>query len=263
MSESLRTLPIWTIFVVITILLLVSTEIGNRLGVFARNRAGAHKPADIGTLLGSVLGMLALLLGFTFAMAASRYEQRRELVVKDANAIGTAYLRSRLLPEPQRTEIATLFRSYTDAKLEIVDSMSDQARIEKLLEEIEQSQNRMWAAGSEVAATAQNPIYTNSFLQALNEVIDVHGERIAALRARIPASIFMVGLIVGLFAMLLTGYSAGLNESRNVVATTLACLLIALVMMLIVDLHRPHEGTISISQQSMLDLRDWLGRQAP
>lgn len=263
MNDILRTLPIWAVFVAITALLLASAEAGNRLGIFARKREGDHKPADIGTLLGSVLGLLALLLGFTFAMSASRYEARRELVVKEANAIGTAYLRSRLLPEPQRTELGNLFRRYIDAKLEIAVSLSDAGKTTKLLDEMEQEQNRMWAAGGEVAATGQNPVLTSIFLQALNDVIDVHGERVAAFRARVPASIFMVGLVVALLAMLLTGFSAGLGDNRNVVATTLACLLVALVMMLIVDLHRPDTGTITISQQSMVDLRDWLGRQGP
>ena len=253
-------LPVWGVFIFLSAILIISAEAGYRIGRRALNVRHEKKTADIGTLVGSALGMLALLLGFTFAMSAQRFDDRRQLVVKESNAIGTAYLRSMTMPEPTRTEAKNLFRRYVDVRLELVANVGDTEKANALLAETDEIQGKLWAGATSVAATGQNPVFTSIYLQALNDVIDVHAERLAAVRARVPGSIFIVTLVVSMLAILLTGYSAGLGENRNAMATTLAALLIALVMTLIVDLHRPHEGSITISQQSMTDLRDWLNK---
>jgi CDP-diglyceride synthetase len=108
----------WLIAFMMMVLLLLSTEFGFRTGRKLRTGIEEGAKSQVSTISGAIIGVLALLLGFTFAMALARYERRKQLVLEESNAIGTAYLRSRLLPEPAGTEVAGLLRSYVGAGLD-------------------------------------------------------------------------------------------------------------------------------------------------
>ena len=95
----------------------LALEGGYRLGRWRHDRPAEEKETPVGAMVGSILGLLAFLLAFTFGMAATRFEARRQAVLDEANAIGTTYLRARLLPEPQRTESAKLLREYVDVRI--------------------------------------------------------------------------------------------------------------------------------------------------
>jgi len=248
-------IPIWLVFLLLLAAMLASAELGHSFGRRVHAETG-DTPAYIGTVVAAVLGLLGLLLGFTFAMSSARYEERRALVLKESNAIGTAYLRSQLLPEPQRGAAAALFRRYVDVRLEIVASIHDRPRVEALFRETDAIHAQLWSDGVAVAARGEDLPVVTLYLDSLNAVIDVNAERVAAHRNRVPASIFVVLLIVSLLGILLTGYAAGVGGHRWAMARSVAALLITLVIVLIVDLHRPFDGSVTISQQSMTDLRN-------
>ena len=107
--------PLLAIFLVSSTVILVASEIGRRLGV----RAGSAGGDNVSTLEGAILGLLALMIGFTFAMALSRFEARRDAVLNEANAIGTTALRARLLPPPHNTQALKLLREYVHVRLDI------------------------------------------------------------------------------------------------------------------------------------------------
>jgi hypothetical protein len=100
--------PLWVFFVGAAVSALLALEIGYRLGRWRHRRAVDEKPNPVGAMVASILGLLAFMLAFTFSLAASRFDARRQIVIEEANAIGTTYLRARLLPEPERSEIARL-----------------------------------------------------------------------------------------------------------------------------------------------------------
>jgi hypothetical protein len=107
----LDALPLWGVFVAILIVVLLSVECGYRLGRYRRNRHEQEKETPVGTMVGATLGLLAFILAFTFGLAAARFDTRRQVLLDEANAIGTTYLRAGMLPE-QRNEIRTLLRNY-------------------------------------------------------------------------------------------------------------------------------------------------------
>ena len=110
-------LPLWVLFIGTVAIILLSVEGGWRLGNTRRQRAEHEKDAPIDAIVGAMLGLLAFLLAFTFGMSASRFDARRQLVLQEANAIGTAYLRADMLPEPQRSEIRNQLREYATLRV--------------------------------------------------------------------------------------------------------------------------------------------------
>lgn len=249
------------IFVVLIVLFLLAAEVGFRAGR-QRGRRAADKEPQVGTIQGAILGMLALLLGFSFAMAQSRYDARRALVVDEANAIGTAYLRAQLLPKPEAQEVAAALRRYVDVRLKRLGERVDEPALREALKESEQLHEYLWTRA--VRATQQDPRpVTNLFITALNDVIDLHAKRLAAFRNHVPESVFLLLYFVAAVAMGVTGYVAGLGGHRNFWPSTTTAVLIAVVIVVVMDLDRPRRGLIQVSQQSMIDLRDSLNRDAP
>ena len=250
----------WLLFVGLFGLFLVAVEGGFRVG--RRQEAGINDKARIEITTGeaAVLGLLALLLSFSFSMSGSRYEIQRGLVSEEANAIGTTYLRARLLPEPHRTEVAGLLREYVDVRLEFYAAGMDREKLQKAYDKTEQLHNRMWAEAVAAAEQDQRAVTTGLFVQSLNDVIDLHAKRVTALENRVPLPMFLMLVFVAATAMGLMGYASGTTVHRNLIMTTMVALLIATIIALIVDLHRPRQGLIRVSQQSMIDLRDSIDR---
>jgi hypothetical protein len=205
----------------------------------------------VGAIIAAILGLLAFLLAFTFGMAASRFELRRELVLDEANAIGTTYLRAALVPEPHRTEIRTLLRDYVDLRLGGVEpgmAVPALARSEEL-------QGRLWAQAVSVAEKNPTPI-TGLFIQSLNELIDLHAKRVTmGMRNRIPIPIWGALYFIAILAMVGVGYHEGLTSTTRTLATLVLAVTFSGVLWLLADLDRPQEGLIKVSQQAMIDLR--------
>lgn len=235
--------------------MLLVTEIGYRVGR-RRGEGKAQERSEISLLQASLLGLLALLIGFTFAMSQSRYEMRRELTVDDANAIGTTYLRAQTLPEPYRGRISNLLRQYVEAELHIYPASGHLDRLRQVRGQVGVLQRQLWAQAAELAAKDRRSVVTGLFLITLNEMIDLHGKRTAALAARVPRSIWQVLVFAAVAAMGLTGYACGRGGSRNWTAVAVLALVIASVTVVIADLDRPVAGPAQISQQALLDVRE-------
>ncbi len=249
------------ILVLLIALFLLAAEVGFRAGR-RHGRRVADKEPQVGTIQGATLGLLALLLGFSFAMAQSRYDARRALVLDEANAIRTAYLRAQLLPKPEAQEVADALRRYVDVRLRRLGEHVDEPALREVLKESERLHDYLWARA--VRATQQDPRpVTNLFITALNEVINLHSKRVAAFRNHVPESVFLLLYFVATVAMGVTGYVAGLGGHRNFWPSTTTAVLIAVVIVVVMDLDRPRRGFIRVSQQSMIDLRDSLNRPAP
>ena len=262
-GEMLFELNILLIFAIAIALFLFASEIGFRLG--RRRQSESNEPArsQVNMLEAASLGLLALLLGFTFSMALTRYDTRRQLVLDEANAIGTTYLRAQLLPEPARKEISNLLRRYVDVRLEFYQAGISQRKLQKVDDDTEKLHGALWSYA--IAAGGQDPraIPTGLFIQSLNDVIDLHAKRVTALENHVPESIFILLLIVATLSLGLVGYGAGMGRDRNLLPAVISIILIASVILLIMDLDRPRRGLIKVSQQSMVDLQNSLKRITP
>jgi hypothetical protein len=247
--------PLWAILVGTMAVLALCSELGFRLGRVARDPAVGAAATDLGATLGGLLGLLGLLLGFTFSMAGDRFDTRKNLVVEEANAIGTAWLRTDLVPEPQRSEARRVLRAYVDARLDAAIRGNRDAAIARS----EQLQVQMWAAARDAAQASPTPVVA-LFVSAVNEVIDMHGRRLAiALRNPIPPTILGTLYLAALLVMAALGYARGLTGDRSVVATFVLLVVLAVVLTVIIDFDRPYEGLLTVSQQAMRDLKASMG----
>lgn len=248
------------LFIAILALQLLAAETCFWIGRRGSAEANDSAKSQLGTLQGAVLGLLALLLGFTLSMSISRFETRKQLILDEANAIGTAHLRAELLPEPERAQLQELLRQYVDVRVEFYAATDDTQRLDDAVARTEQLQRRLWSDAVAVAKRDTRTVITGLFIAALNDVIDLHGKRVAALENRIPVGVFWLLYAIAIVAMGLSGYAGGAGGRRSLFPTVAASLLISGVILLIVDLHRPRRGLITVGQQSMIDLKNCLDR---
>ncbi len=258
--QPLDALPLWALFIVTIALVIVSVETGFRLGIRKRGPAKEAKDAAVGPMVGAILGLLAFMLAFTFGMAATRFETRRALILDEANAVQTSYLRAGFLTEPHRKEIRSLLREYVNVRVE----GTQQRGAKETIARSEEIHEQLWAKAVAVGEKNPGSIMAGLFIQSLNEVIDLHAKRVkAGLRSRIPVVIMYVLYFVTVLSMLSMGYLAGLAGKRTPLVNYALVLAFSSVMFLINDLDRPHEGTLSASQQALIDLREKLAVAPP
>ncbi len=242
-------------------LLLVAEEVGFRVKSRKRSDSDNIERTDIALILGAVLTLLALLLGFTYVMAEGRFETRRQLVIEQANAIGTTYLRAKTLPEPRSSQIQELLRQYAALRVEVANAMDDDP--EKLREwgnRTKELHGLLWSHAAALARENPNPV-TSIFLQTLNEMIDLYTKRLAAFQNRVPFSIYLVLFGVSIITLWLVGYYFG-RKHKAPILTTMVALLVVSVMWLIMDLDQPVRGAIRASQQSLIDLHQDLSQES-
>jgi hypothetical protein len=240
------------------VLMLLATEVGVRIGASAGARRREENTSYLDFIQGSVLGLLSLLLGFTYAYAADRHDVRKQLLVREANALSAAYLRAGLLADPGRSELRGIIRQYVDAVAQPDDVPVDRARPAERLQQAERALQTLWPAGTR-AIEGREPTETDSLLlQSLNDVIDLHEQRLAAFEDRVPVLILGLLVFLAVTAMVLTGYSIGLGGSRKFFLTTMLAILVVAVMLVIIDLQHPRRGFIRVSQRSMIRLHDRL-----
>lgn len=242
----------WTVFLVVTLLLLLLAEAGFRFGSASRGRDSKLAEGHSGTVQGAVLGMLGLLLGFTFAMSVQRLDNRRALTVDEANAIGTTWLRTDFVKEPLRTEARDLLRRYTEIRLE-ADHFDDGQDFSKLLMESTNIQNRLWEIARQTAAEKPDDI-SATFVETLNDTIDLQSTRMAARRNHVPPAVWLLLLVVAGCGSWASGYGSGAGGHRSLFSQIVFPVLIGVVITLIADLDRPRRGLIGISQAPMREL---------
>ncbi len=210
------------------ILLSGAIEVGRWFGVRARPEGTGSVP----TLEASILALLALMIGFTFAMALSRFEARREGVLNEANAIGTTALRARLLPAPHSQECLKLLQEYVQVRLDFTQKIPSPLALKAALAQSNDIQEALW----------------------LNELIDDHEKRLIALISGVPTIVLVVLYAIALVASAFSGYAAGIEAQRSRGPMYVAMALFIAVILLIQDLDRPTGGFITASQQPMQDV---------
>jgi Na+/proline symporter len=251
MLDLFSSLPLWASVVVTLGIVLLSVEIGYRGGRFMKSR-DREKDAPVGVMVGATLGLLAFLLAFTFGFAANLFMQKRDVVLEESNAIGTAYLRADFLPPEHAAAVRGLFREYVDVRIGAATS----GAVGDAIRRSEEIQTQLW---SHAVASMQErtDVSVGLFVQALNEVIDVHSKRVLiAVRSRVPPTIWLALYAVAFFSLGTMGYQSGLGGGRRSLAVVTVAITFTAVIALIADLDSSQEGTLRISQQSMVDLRN-------
>lgn len=246
-------IPLWGIFFITFLVVLISFEIGVLLGKKHRQVSEKEDRSPIGSIVAATLGLLAFLLAFTFGIAAARFDDRRELVLDEANAIGTTYLRAGYLANPYKSEIRSMLKNYVSIRLDAITFQ----QLEQGAKKSEELQDQLWNQAVAVAEQNPNSIVVGLFISSLNEVIDLHTKRVnVGMRFRIPLIVWSALYFITLLAMSSLGYQLGLTQTRYTGITLLLIITFSSVISLIADLDRPQEGFIRVSQQPLIDLMD-------
>lgn len=243
----------WSVFGIVTLLLLALAEAGCRFGLASRRRNPDAATGHSGSVQGAVLGLLGLLLGFSFAMAVGRHDTRRALVVDEANSIGTTWLRAAFLPEPHAKEVKALLKRYTGLRIEAARADTDEKAVTLFQGEVTDIHNQLWAHAEAAAAEKPSPV-TVSFITSLNETIDLDSSRKAAMRNHVPGAVWLLMLVVAGCGAWASGYGSGTGGLRSAFNQIVFPVLIAVVITLIADIDRPRRGLIGVNQQPMQEL---------
>jgi len=248
----LNSLPLWGLFLLTLVAGVAQVEAGSYVARLVLQSESAKDPdGPLGSLIGALLGLLAFMLAFTFGIAGSRFDTRRQLVLDEANAIGTTYLRAEFLPAPQRDEVRRLLREYVDVRLTIAS-----ANVNDVMKSSSDLHRRLWDQVKVIAASDMDDELRALFVQSLNEVIDLHQSRITfGLDYRVPGTVWGALYSLSCVAMLAVGYQAGNAGVRRVRAMPIVAAAFALVITLIADIDRPGEGMIWVSQKPIADVR--------
>jgi hypothetical protein len=250
-GQPLDSLPFWAIYLLTVLVLLAAMEAGYRFTKANQRKRTAEGETGIGTMVSATLPLLGFLLAFMVGFSANLSTERRYLVIKEANAIGTAYMRAGYLDEPYRTESQDLLREYVDMRLAFLDP---DKRVDAFLRS-EEIHSELWRRAEQVAR--ESPLDTTSlYIRSVNEVIDVHTERIIhGIEIRIPSTVLLGLFIVGMFTVFLVGMQSGYAEKRNYLALIVMVMILSVVFFLIIDLDRSQEGLMRVPQQALFDLQ--------
>jgi len=253
MDGTMRDLPIPFFGLICAATALLSIEVGWRLGMSRKRHAEREKKAPLDAAVGATLGLLAFLLAFTFGMAAARYDNRRTVVLDEAMAIGTTYLRADFLSDAGRDESRRLLHEYLVLRSKGESSVLKPEERDKTAA----LHDRLWRNAVN-EQRLNDRLSTTLYTDSLNKMIDLDSARVAALRNTIPDNIWIMLGIVTVLSLNALGYLFGLNGGRSWMETVLLALVFAVVITLIGDLDSPQKGLIQVSQQPLLDLLNQL-----
>jgi hypothetical protein len=254
----LDSLPIGAFFLGFLIIALFTYEAGFRLGHWWQSKTPDEKEGPTAMIVGSLLGLLGFLLAITMGMASDRFDTRRGLVLAEANSVGTTYLRAGYLPEPASSRSQDLLREYVPLRIASDDVEKVRAQLSRSVE----IHNQLWSIAEDLARSAPSDVIA-LYIESLNETIDLHQTRMTSgLYARVPATVVFLLLLGSALTLGMIGYNAGLTRRRGPVTAVVLIVILGAVTTLIVDLDRPREGLLTVSQQPLLDLQEQVSAAA-
>jgi len=239
--------------------MLIMLNIGQRIGArqVANDPKGAR--AGTGTIEAAVFGLLGLLIAFSFSGSVSRFDARRQMIVQETNAIGTAYLRLDLLPANAQPALRKTFRDYVDSRLEVYRKLPDVQAATVELAKSAKLQQQIWkqavaASQAEEASSAARML----LISALNEMIDIDTARTLAFKVHPPLIIFGMLFLVALASALMAGYGMAGSKSRKWLHVICFALIIAFTVFVILDIEYPRLGLIRVDafDQALVELRE-------
>ena len=256
MSQILYGLNSLLIAAVLFVTMVAAIEVGYRLGRSRQASVAETTRTHVNAIQASLLGILALVLGFTFSLSLQRFESRNVAVVDEANAIGTTWLRAQLLPNSVRADTLTLLQHYVDLRVQAnAISYADEAGHRAVVVKVNHLLDALWGCARRLVEEERPHLATGQFVQALNTTIDSFRRDEAALRRQVPEAILFLLYLTFLLASGVVGYAAGNSGHRPPLVAYILVTLIVILSFIIVDLDRPQRGLIRTDQRSLTDLK--------
>ena len=233
------------LFVVTFLLLWGASWIG--MAIRSRHRQFPEgMRSDYGVVVGATLTLLGLIIGFTFSMAVSRYDQRKTLEEEEANAIGTEYVRVDFLPAESAAHLQTLLRQYTDLRAQFY-VVHGKAELMRINSETASLQNQLWTTVANAAKLQPTPLSTLA-ASGMNDVLNAQGYTQAAWWNRIPVAAWSLMFLIAVLSNVLLGYGA---HARAMVLSVILPLAVAVSFLLIADIDSPRGGIIRIQPKNL------------
>ena len=259
MSQSLfDNIPNYILDISTFLIFLLFIELGYLIG--KQKRIANDKEADkvIRPAAAMILALLSFLIAFAFNMAAGKFDTRKQNVLLEANAIGTAYLRADFLKDPYKSRIKDLLRVYVDNRLEIVANVTDKDT--KYLAKSVEIHHRLWEEALLASEEANNATIT-LMAESLNELFDIHGNRVAAsIYNRIAENIWLMLFSVGALGMLMVGIQNGLSGPKRYFGIIPLILAFTIAFALIEDLDSPQRGLFKVGHQPIIDVKNSIAK---
>lgn len=243
------------IYIALPIIMFICFEVGYQVGRWRAKGKPEEKEGPTGMLVGSMLALMAFLIAIVMGMTIDRFDARRGLVVDEANAIGTAYLRAGYIDPVRGEPVRELLREYLPLRITI----SDAAQLSANLDASMALTDQMWTLTEQEARANPESEVTGLFVDSVNEVINVQTARATAIDARVPQPIIFFVVFGSILAISLVGYHAGLMLRRSLVAAVLLVLLFSTVIALVIDLNQPASGLFVVSQKPFTTLQSQIG----
>jgi hypothetical protein len=239
---------------VLAVAVLGATAIGVFLGRRVRHLSDTLKE-PFGVLQAALLGVVGLILAFGLSLAVTRYENRRDAVVDEANTIGTTFLRAQTLPEPIRTKSLVLLRTYATSAVKLTNYIPESSQAVDAIDREDQMQRGLWALNGQAIALRPVDSAPRLYEETLNEMIDAQATRVAGLNNRVPGAVLFLEVIGAALALgLLAAYLAIVG--RGVVAVSLAAVLVTGLLFVTCDLDRPTRGPIQVPDSALRSVAD-------
>ena len=232
-------------------------ELGRRMRLRFLPKNDEKLAGGLSVVEGALFGLMGLVIAFTFSGAASRFDDRRHLIVEEANNIGTAYLRLDLLSPAAQPEIRDLVRRYVDARIETYRVLPDYDAAMLQFAKAGEIQQRIWNYAVNATKDEPNPQAAIVLLPALNQMFDIANTRFWATQTHPPVMIFMLLGILALVCALLAGFGMGAGTTRSWIHVVGFAIILTFAVYVIVDLEYPRMGFIRVDSfdQALVDVR--------
>ncbi|WP_182912038.1 hypothetical protein [Sphingomonas cavernae] len=243
---------------------MLALQAGKLLHIRASRRGtetpDAGKSDADGYIIAAIFALLAFLTGLTFSIALDRFDTRRGLVAEEANAISTAYLRASLFDEPHRAQLQTLLHTYARSRIAPEGLWNKQ--MDAKVENARALRDRLWDATHAAVYPVRETELASYFVEAMNETLNVGIRRELAGRAHVPTRILNILLLYLVAASVVLGYLVAEESRGRRQAAMILVALFAVSMLLILDIDRPHSGTVNVPQRALEELIAMLDRDA-
>ena len=256
MATLITSLPSWLLFILTLAIGLCAAEAGVLLVKRREKKGIKDREASVGSLVGALLALLAFMLGFTFSITASRFNERKHLVVDQSNAIGTCYLRTDLIPEKQKLETRKLLNEY----INLLIGATDAPDIKINTSSIEALQMEIWKQASSLKDEAMYAPLRSLYIASVNQVIDIFGERkTVVLTFRIPGAIWAALFMLYILSLFVVGLEVSSYKNRRSLNVPIMTAAFSLIVVLIAAMDASHKkGQFTLSQQPLIEVQQMM-----